>query len=179
MLCWGLCRHCMMAIAAYGSQKEDDLSTEDTLGAHGEAGRVPISQIAGISWRENGSQSWLRDIDFIASSACTGQTWMCSFSFVWTNSEHQKENVHTDVVAKIIRIRLFSRSWLISLAMMQPYRYGVMLLENRSPYVQCRSLCIANDSVLGIGLLCLWCHRIVLDILTNFWLFWNMCLSLS
>jgi len=39
----------MMAIAAYGSQKEDDLSTEDTLGAHGEAGRVPISQIAGIS----------------------------------------------------------------------------------------------------------------------------------
>ena len=72
----------------------------------------------------------------------------------------------TDVVAKIIRIRLFSRSWLISLAMMQPYRYGVMLLENRSPYVQCRSLCIANDSVLGIGLLCLWCHRIVLDILS-------------
>ena len=89
----------MMAIAAYGSQKEDDLSTEDTLGAHGEAGRVPISQIAGISWRENGSQSWLRDIDFIASSACTGQTWICSFSFVWTNSEHQKENEHTDVVA--------------------------------------------------------------------------------
>ena len=66
----------MMAIAAYGSQKEDDLSTEDTLGAHGEAGRVPISQIARISWRENGSQSWLRDIDFIASSACTGQTWI-------------------------------------------------------------------------------------------------------
>ena len=39
----------MMAIAAYGSQKEDDLSTEETLEAPGEAGRVAISQIAEIS----------------------------------------------------------------------------------------------------------------------------------
>ena len=74
MLCSGLC----------SCDTYDDLSTEENLEADGEAGEVAISQIAEISRRGEGSQSWLRDIDCIVGSGCPAPVCLRHLGLHWS-----------------------------------------------------------------------------------------------